>query len=65
MASIRLKLLTFNLLLWLQIVLGILNVVYLLPLHAAVLHNGVAALLFATSIGLYYSIFGGRLYEIE
>jgi heme a synthase len=65
MASIRLKLLMFNILLWLQIVLGILNVVYLLPLHAAVLHNGIAALLFATSIGLYYSIFGGRLYEIE
>lgn len=63
--SIRRKILLLNMALWVQIGLGILNVVYLLPLHAAVLHNGVAALLFATSVGLFYSIFGGRLYEIE
>lgn len=64
-SSIRRKLLMLNLLLWIQIGLGIVNVIYLLPLHAAVMHNGIAALLFATSIGLFYSIFGGRLYEIE
>lgn len=38
----------------LQVVLGILNVVYLLPLWVAVAHNGVAAMLLATLFGLYY-----------
>jgi cytochrome c oxidase assembly protein subunit 15 len=43
----------FGLLLLAQIALGIINVVYLLPLPAAVLHNGIAALLFGTSIVLF------------
>lgn len=37
-----------------QFTLGILNVVFLLPLHVAVAHNGVAALLMATMITLTY-----------
>ncbi len=45
--------LTFILLL-VQITLGILNVVYLLPLSTAVLHNGVAASLFASMLSVRY-----------
>lgn len=37
-----------------QFMLGILNVVYLLPLGVAVAHNGVAAILFATLISMFY-----------
>ncbi|MFC3909225.1 heme A synthase [Legionella dresdenensis] len=37
-----------------QFGLGILNVVYLLPLKVAVAHNGIAALLFATMLMLVY-----------
>lgn len=45
-----------------QFTLGILNVVYLLPLWVAVLHNGVAALLFATILALYYVSKGEKPY---
>lgn len=44
----------------LQITLGIINVVYLLPLSVAVLHNGVAATLFASLLSLRYLIGGQR-----
>jgi len=44
------------LLVCLQFVLGIINVVYLLPLPNAVLHNGVAALLLAVITMLVYLI---------
>ena len=44
---------TFALLLLLQLGLGVVNVLYLLPLPAAVLHNGIAALLFANAIVLF------------
>ena len=48
MATVGLILIT------LQFLLGILNVVYLLPLWVAVLHNGVAALLLASMASLIY-----------
>lgn len=41
-----------------QFVLGILNVIYLLPLPIAVLHNGVAALLLAICFVLFYLVSG-------
>ncbi|KTC99611.1 COX15/CtaA family protein [Legionella erythra] len=41
-----------------QFTLGILNVVYLLPLGVAVLHNGVAALLMATVFMMFYLTMG-------
>lgn len=44
------------LLVLLQFMLGIINVVYMLPLGVAVLHNGVAALLLASMVGLWYRI---------
>jgi len=47
-------------LLALQLCLGVLNAVYLLPLPVAVLHNGVAALLMATSMMLVF-IAKGRI----
>jgi cytochrome c oxidase assembly protein subunit 15 len=37
-----------------QFTLGIINVAYLLPLWAAVAHNGVAALLLSTMVSMYY-----------
>ncbi len=37
-----------------QLMLGIINVVYLLPLFAAVAHNGLAALLLATVVSMRY-----------
>lgn len=37
-----------------QFALGVLNVIYLLPLWIAVAHNGVAALLLATMFSLFY-----------
>ncbi|GGI90162.1 COX15/CtaA family protein [Legionella impletisoli] len=43
-----------------QFILGIVNVVYLLPLWVAVAHNGVAALLFATMLSLFYRSRGGK-----
>lgn len=45
-----------------QFGLGIVNVVYLLPLWAAVAHNGLAALLLATMISLYYLAKKGAAY---
>jgi heme a synthase len=46
----------------LQIILGIINVVYILPLWAAVAHNGVAAILFATMLSLVYLTKGDKVY---
>ncbi|MDF1757675.1 MAG: COX15/CtaA family protein [Legionellaceae bacterium] len=46
----------------LQFTLGILNVVYLLPLWAAVAHNGCAALLLATIVSLRYLVSSGGIY---
>lgn len=37
-----------------QFILGVVNVVYLLPLWAAVAHNGLAALLLATMVSMHY-----------
>ena len=42
-----------------QFALGVINVVYLLPLWVAVLHNGVAALLLATTVSMRYLVSGG------
>lgn len=44
-----------------QLLLGISNVVYLLPLWVAVGHNGVAALLFATMVIMRYFASGGSI----
>jgi cytochrome c oxidase assembly protein subunit 15 len=46
------------LLVLIQFTLGILNVLYLLPLEIAIAHNGVAALLFASLFSLLYAIQG-------
>lgn len=43
----------------LQVSLGIINVLYLLPLTVAVLHNGVAALLMASLFAMRYFVTGG------
>jgi cytochrome c oxidase assembly protein subunit 15 len=48
------------LLVFLQCALGVINVVYLLPISAAVLHNGVAALLLCTVVSLRYFTRGDR-----
>ncbi len=42
-----------------QFALGIANVVYLLPLWVAVMHNGMAALLLTSMLGFYYLSHGG------
>jgi heme a synthase len=44
-------------LLLIQIVLGILNVIWLLPISIAVLHNGIAALLLVALVALNYSLY--------
>jgi len=43
-----------------QFMLGMINVVYLLPRAVAVAHNGVAALLLITMVSLCYLVMGGR-----
>jgi cytochrome c oxidase assembly protein subunit 15 len=40
-----------------QFLLGVINVIYLLPLWAAVAHNGVAALLFASVLSLHFMVY--------
>lgn len=45
-----------------QFTLGVINVVYLLPLWAAVAHNGMAALLLASMVSLYYLALNGVSY---
>lgn len=52
--SIKLFALVLLGLIALQILLGILNVLYLLPLPIALAHNGVAALLMATILSMHY-----------
>lgn len=54
---IRRLALVITVLLIAQIVLGILNVVWLLPITVAVLHNGVAALLLLALVALNYSLY--------
>ena len=44
-------------LLVLQIVLGILNVIWLLPVQIAVLHNGIAAILLLTIVSLVSEVY--------
>ena len=43
-----------------QLFLGIMNVMFLLPLPIAVAHNGVAALLLVSMVTLSYGVSGGR-----
>jgi cytochrome c oxidase assembly protein subunit 15 len=57
-ASLRVIGFVILLLLCLQIILGILNVVWLLPMWTAVMHNGVAALLLLALVTLVYRLFG-------
>lgn len=57
---IRRTILALQSLLTLQIALGIINVVYLLPLSAAVLHNGVGLLVLASTIVLTCMVVGQR-----
>ncbi|MCH9689776.1 MAG: COX15/CtaA family protein [Gammaproteobacteria bacterium] len=45
----------------LQCMLGIFNVVYMLPLVVAVLHNGVALLLLISMVSLFYLLSGRRV----
>ena len=45
-----------------QFTLGVINVVYLLPLWAAVAHNGLAALLLATMVSQYYLATKGAMH---
>lgn len=45
-----------------QVTLGIINVIYMLPLWAAVAHNGMAALLFGAVIGLHFTVNAGVLH---
>ena len=52
-STYRRIIIVFAFLLVLQLCLGVINVAYLLPLTAAVLHNGIAALLFAAAIVLF------------
>lgn len=52
--AMRLLAILAMMLLGLQCFLGIMNVIYLLPLWVAVAHNGVAAMLFATMVSLFY-----------
>lgn len=49
----------------LQVSLGILNVIYLLPLAIAVAHNGVAALLMATMLLLLYLTFAPASHKAD
>ncbi|MDF1677104.1 MAG: COX15/CtaA family protein [Legionellaceae bacterium] len=44
----------------LQCLLGVMNVVYMLPLAVAVAHNGVALLLLMSMVSLYYLVSGRR-----
>jgi heme a synthase len=48
-----------------QIVLGFMNIVYMLPVHVAVSHNAVAALLLVTLVALNYAVFSVRKHEYE
>lgn len=52
--ALRITAMIAMLLVLLQFSLGVINVVYLLPLWSAVLHNGLAALLLATMVSLRY-----------
>ncbi|RUR08361.1 heme A synthase [Legionella sp. km772] len=56
----RLALITIALV-FIQFTLGVLNVVYLLPLHVAVAHNGVAALLLAQVFCMLHFLRGGQV----
>ena len=51
------------LLVTLQFTFGIINVIYLLPLWAAVAHNGLAALLLAAMVSLRYLTTEGVSYD--
>ena len=44
-----------------QCTLGILNVIYLLPIQVAVAHNGIAALLLAQIFCMLHFLRGGKL----
>ena len=49
-------------LLSLQLALGVMNVVYMLPLPIAVMHNGVAALLLVSMLRIRYLATGGAIH---
>ena len=51
-----------NVLLFIQIVLGIINVMFYLPSISAVAHNFIAVLLFLTLLVLTYNIFTAKNY---
>ncbi len=60
--SLRLMALMAMLLVLMQFTLGMINVVYLLPLWAAVAHNGLAALLLACMVSVYFLVSKGALH---
>lgn len=57
---VRWMLMAIMMLIVLQFILGMLNVIYLLPLPVAVAHNGIGALLLACMAGLSYLISGEK-----
>jgi cytochrome c oxidase assembly protein subunit 15 len=59
---LKISALILALLIVLQFTLGIMNVVYLLPIQVAVAHNGVAALLLATAFCMLHFTRRGRSY---
>ena len=54
---ISINLITIGLLLFVQVTLGILNVVFSLPMAVAVLHNAVALLLLLSMVALMHKVF--------
>ena len=58
--TVRLMALSAFVLIIIQFILGIINVLYLLPLWVAVAHNGVAALLLGVMVSLRYLISSGE-----
>jgi cytochrome c oxidase assembly protein subunit 15 len=62
--NLRMIALTFCVLVFVQVFLGILNVVYLLPIEVAVAHNGVAALLLAALFSALHITGKGQKYVV-
>lgn len=59
---LRTAALVLSLLILIQLTLGIMNVIYLLPIHVAIAHNGVASLLLATVFTMLHFTRRGLVY---
>lgn len=64
-SAFRMGLYLLQFLLLLQISLGVINVVWMLPLFAAVLHNGVGASILVTILYLFHLTAGGRIEKCD